>query len=64
MNDEPTFTFSDKFMFIGLVVDISVLITHDYGFLPTPIEWAGIGMAWGCIIVALIDALRRFFDLW
>lgn len=64
MNNEPTLTFSDKLMLCALGLDVFVLLLHKYGTLPTPIEWAGIGMVWGLILVAFIDALRRSLKLW
>jgi hypothetical protein len=61
---EPTFTMSDKFMFGGLTLDIFILFAHDYGVLPDAVEWAGIGVVWGCILIAFVDALRRNLKLW
>jgi len=64
MTNETTLTFSDKLMLLAVGLDVFVLLLHKYGGLPTPIEWVGIGMVWGLILVAFIDALRRSLKLW
>lgn len=55
---------TDKFLFLGLGIDIFVLVGYCFGLLPEWAVWLGIGMAFGTVLVSLIDALRRSLDLW
>ena len=60
--DEPTITTSDKFMFSGLAIDLTVLAGYYFKVLPEWAAWLGIGMAIGCIVVAVLDGMRREFN--
>jgi len=63
-NSEPTFTTSDKFMFSGFAISLTVLAGYYFEIMPEWVAWLGIGMCFGCIFVAVFDALRREFGGW
>ena len=61
---EPMFTTSDKFMFGGFAISLTVLAGNHYEIIPEWASWLGIGMCFGCIFAAVFDALRREFGWW
>lgn len=57
-------THSDRFMILGFVLNIILVIGGITDALPEPTAWFLLGTVIGCIVAAALDAVRRFFDLW